>query len=283
MGNNLLVYTSAPAGASDAYLWAAACDVVCGNIGCECGSYGEAGARYGNAGRAEFISIGIARSSWLFRETGMRRMRCMLGVYAGADFVCDCPWGIGCGWRSRARRFRCMTAILRRGCCRSRRTTGTGSVRRSRSCIRRSILQALHLPAQGECMVDPRGRGSGSLRFRRLCWNGVASSFAMRERWRCRMSSMRVEKGEFVSLLGPSGCGKSTLLRLVSGLTPATAGAMSVNGMTPANARELMSFIFQDATLLPWRTVEQNVGLGMELEHAARWLAQEKKSRRCWS
>ena len=82
--------------------------------------------------------------------------------------------------------------------------------------------------------------------------------------------SMRVDKGEFVSLLGPSGCGKSTLLRLVSGLTPASAGSIAVNGMTPVNARELMSFIFQDATLLPWRTVEQNVGLGMELEHMAR-------------
>jgi NitT/TauT family transport system ATP-binding protein len=88
--------------------------------------------------------------------------------------------------------------------------------------------------------------------------------------------SIRVEKGEFVSLLGPSGCGKSTLLRLVSGLTPASAGSIAVNGMTPVNARELMSFIFQDATLLPWRTVEQNVGLGMELEHMARPARREK-------
>jgi NitT/TauT family transport system ATP-binding protein len=88
--------------------------------------------------------------------------------------------------------------------------------------------------------------------------------------------SMRVEKGEFVSLLGPSGCGKSTLLRLVSGLTQATSGSVTVNGMTPVNARELMSFIFQDATLLPWRTVEQNVGLGLELEHAAAQLRKDK-------
>jgi NitT/TauT family transport system ATP-binding protein len=88
--------------------------------------------------------------------------------------------------------------------------------------------------------------------------------------------SMRVDKGEFVSLLGPSGCGKSTLLRLVSGLTPATSGAIAVNGMSPVNARELMSFIFQDATLLPWRTVERNVGLGLELEHAARPARKEK-------
>jgi len=91
--------------------------------------------------------------------------------------------------------------------------------------------------------------------------------------------SLQVEKGEFVSLLGPSGCGKSTLLRLVSGLTPTSSGTVTVNGMTPVNARELMSFIFQDATLLPWRTVEGNVGLGLELEHAARPARREKVAR----
>jgi NitT/TauT family transport system ATP-binding protein len=88
--------------------------------------------------------------------------------------------------------------------------------------------------------------------------------------------SLEIAKGEFVSLLGPSGCGKSTLLRLVSGLTAPTSGSIAVNGMSPVNARELMSFIFQDATLLPWRTVDRNVGLGMELEHAARPARREK-------
>jgi NitT/TauT family transport system ATP-binding protein len=82
--------------------------------------------------------------------------------------------------------------------------------------------------------------------------------------------SLTIERGEFVTFLGPSGCGKSTLLKLVSGLSPVSEGLVQVNGMTPENAREMMSFIFQDATLLPWRTVEQNVGLGLELEHAAR-------------
>jgi NitT/TauT family transport system ATP-binding protein len=88
--------------------------------------------------------------------------------------------------------------------------------------------------------------------------------------------SLTVERGEFVTFLGPSGCGKSTLLKLVSGLSPVSEGHVQVNGMTPVNARELMSFIFQDATLLPWRTVEQNVGLGMELEHTARSLRTER-------
>jgi NitT/TauT family transport system ATP-binding protein len=91
--------------------------------------------------------------------------------------------------------------------------------------------------------------------------------------------SLKVERGEFVTFLGPSGCGKSTLLRLVSGLIPVSEGTVRVNGMTPENARELVSFIFQDATLLPWRTVEKNVGLGMELEHAARPARKERVAR----
>ena len=78
--------------------------------------------------------------------------------------------------------------------------------------------------------------------------------------------SLDLARGDFVSLIGPSGCGKSTLLKLVSGLSPVSGGGITVDGMTPENARELMSFIFQDATLLPWRTVIGNIELGLELE-----------------
>jgi len=77
---------------------------------------------------------------------------------------------------------------------------------------------------------------------------------------------LEVRKGEFVSLIGPSGCGKSTLLKLISGLATPSAGAILVDGVTPEHARETISFIFQDPTLLPWRTVMNNVGLGLELE-----------------
>ena len=76
---------------------------------------------------------------------------------------------------------------------------------------------------------------------------------------------LTVFKGEFVSLIGPSGCGKSTVLKLISGLTSPTLGTIQVDGMTPKDARETVSYIFQDATLLPWRPVEQNIGLGLEL------------------
>jgi NitT/TauT family transport system ATP-binding protein len=88
--------------------------------------------------------------------------------------------------------------------------------------------------------------------------------------------SITVERGEFVTFLGPSGCGKSTLLRLVSGLRSVSGGEIQVNGISPKNAREMMSFIFQEATLLPWRTVEENVGLELELECVARPVARDR-------
>ena len=81
---------------------------------------------------------------------------------------------------------------------------------------------------------------------------------------------LTVHKGEFVSIIGPSGCGKSTILKLVAGLVAVTSGTLLVDGMTPVNAREIVSFIFQDPTLLPWRTVEGNIGLALELDHAPR-------------
>jgi NitT/TauT family transport system ATP-binding protein len=79
---------------------------------------------------------------------------------------------------------------------------------------------------------------------------------------------LAIGSGEFVSLIGPSGCGKSTLLKLISGLTPASSGSILVDGESPAQARKTISYIFQDATLLPWRNIARNVGLGLELEHS---------------
>ncbi|MDX2112059.1 MAG: ABC transporter ATP-binding protein [Verrucomicrobiota bacterium] len=79
--------------------------------------------------------------------------------------------------------------------------------------------------------------------------------------------SLKVERGEFVALLGPSGCGKSTLLRVVAGLSPLTSGAVTVAGSSPEHAREKMAFIFQEATLLPWLTVQGNVEVPLRLRH----------------
>ena len=82
--------------------------------------------------------------------------------------------------------------------------------------------------------------------------------------------NLAIPKGEFVSIIGPSGCGKSTVLKLISGLTPPSSGTIRVDGMTPRNARETVSYIFQDPTLLPWRTVRDNIGLALELDGMSR-------------
>lgn len=74
--------------------------------------------------------------------------------------------------------------------------------------------------------------------------------------------SFRVGKGEFLSLVGPSGCGKSTALRLIAGLTTPTSGAVSWEGPRPR-----IGFVFQDAALLPWSTVRQNVALPLEIKN----------------
>jgi NitT/TauT family transport system ATP-binding protein len=74
--------------------------------------------------------------------------------------------------------------------------------------------------------------------------------------------SFSAEPGEFVALLGPSGCGKSTFLRLAAELDAPNAGRISINGFGNKNFR---SFVFQDAHLLPWRSVLENVTLPLQL------------------
>jgi NitT/TauT family transport system ATP-binding protein len=81
--------------------------------------------------------------------------------------------------------------------------------------------------------------------------------------------------GEFVALLGPSGCGKSTLLRLVAGLEPPSAGQLLVDGAAIVGPHPSRVVVFQDPTLYPWRTVWDNVALGIE----ARGLLRSQRAR----
>lgn len=92
---------------------------------------------------------------------------------------------------------------------------------------------------------------------------------------------LRIEQGEFVSIVGPSGCGKSTLLRIIADLIPPTNGRVQVNGKTPHQARldRDYGFVFQAPTLLEWRTVLKNVELPLEVMHAAKpeWKERARK------
>jgi len=76
-----------------------------------------------------------------------------------------------------------------------------------------------------------------------------------------------VKPGEFVSLIGPSGCGKTTLLRTIADLEQPTAGAITVNGVSPHEARmsRAYGYVFQAAALYPWRTIARNVSLPLEI------------------
>lgn len=76
--------------------------------------------------------------------------------------------------------------------------------------------------------------------------------------------SIVIEPGEFVALLGPSGCGKSTLLRLAAGLETPTTGRVLEDGRSITAPDPDRILVFQDATLFPWRTVRDNVAIGLE-------------------
>jgi NitT/TauT family transport system ATP-binding protein len=82
---------------------------------------------------------------------------------------------------------------------------------------------------------------------------------------------LTVEPGEIVTLIGPSGCGKTTLLRLVAGLESPTAGSITIDGEPPgrARARKRIGFMPQSPALLPWRTVEANARLLLDLNRSA--------------
>jgi NitT/TauT family transport system ATP-binding protein len=78
---------------------------------------------------------------------------------------------------------------------------------------------------------------------------------------------LTIGKGEFVSFIGPSGCGKTTFLRCVAALESPTGGTLTVNGMTPDEARRKRAYgyVFQAAGLYPWRTIGANVRLPLEI------------------
>ncbi|MEK3722933.1 ABC transporter ATP-binding protein [Paenibacillus sp. FSL H8-0034] len=85
-------------------------------------------------------------------------------------------------------------------------------------------------------------------------------------------ANLLVREGEFISFVGPSGCGKSTILRMIAGLSEPSGGNLEVMGGTADSARKSgrLAYVFQDATLMPWCNVLDNVALPLELKGISR-------------
>jgi NitT/TauT family transport system ATP-binding protein len=93
--------------------------------------------------------------------------------------------------------------------------------------------------------------------------------------------NLQIGAGEFVSLIGPSGCGKTTLMRVVADLVQPTGGVITVNGMSPAEARRARAYgyVFQAPALYPWRTVRRNLTLPLEIMGIAKGERAERAKR----
>ena len=96
---------------------------------------------------------------------------------------------------------------------------------------------------------------------------GVTKTFPQGSVTALQDIDLELAPGEFVSLIGPSGCGKSTLLRVIGDLVEPTAGSVTVNGKSAAQARKDGDYgiVFQDAVLFDWRTVSKNIALPLEM------------------
>ena len=77
--------------------------------------------------------------------------------------------------------------------------------------------------------------------------------------------SFTINEGEFISLLGPSGCGKTTMLSILSGLISPTNGTVAIDGLAPASHTNLIGYMLQQDYLFPWKTIEENILLGLKL------------------
>ena len=77
--------------------------------------------------------------------------------------------------------------------------------------------------------------------------------------------NLNVRKGEFLAIVGPSGCGKSTLLNLIAGLLPLEKGSITLEGKQIAEHGKKIGYMLQKDHLLPWRTTEENIRLGLEI------------------
>ncbi len=88
--------------------------------------------------------------------------------------------------------------------------------------------------------------------------------------------SFNVQKGEFLSIVGPTGCGKTTFLNCLSKLIPTSEGNIFIDGEEADPKKHNISFVFQEPTCMPWRTVRENVAFGMEVKQFPREKLEER-------
>ncbi len=110
----------------------------------------------------------------------------------------------------------------------------------------------------------------------RLALQGVSKSFRQGRQALATLNAvdLEVREGEFVSLIGPSGCGKSTLFTIIAGLEQPDAGEVAIHGDHTRQRTGQAGYMPQQPLLLPWRTVEENVMLGLDVRRVPRKQAQ---------
>jgi NitT/TauT family transport system ATP-binding protein len=106
----------------------------------------------------------------------------------------------------------------------------------------------------------------------KLVVDGVSKKFTSNGQviWAVRDVSFTVAPGEFLCLVGPSGCGKTTLLKIIAALESPTTGKASMDNVPPEVQRDRIGFVFQGFTLFPWRTIIENILLGLEIKGGPR-------------
>ncbi len=112
----------------------------------------------------------------------------------------------------------------------------------------------------------------------KLLLQGVSKSFRQGRQSLATLNAIDLEvaQGEFVSLIGPSGCGKSTLFNIIAGLEQPDVGSVTIDGDPATRRTGKTGYMFQQPLLLPWRTVEENVMLGLDVRRVASGLAREQ-------
>jgi NitT/TauT family transport system ATP-binding protein len=124
--------------------------------------------------------------------------------------------------------------------------------------------------------IDQRGTKVATVEFR-----GIGKTFDAQEGAVRALDGidLKLEDGEFLSLIGPSGCGKSSLLEIAAGLSVPTEGQVLLDGEPQSGTSRDIGVVFQDSALLGWRTIRRNVGLGLEIAKVGKAEIRERVQR----